>query len=122
MTQNEILDWDVKGFNITYKCIDDSGIKNCVTKEINISNAEATSFTAKNLMQYTNYTFTVSVYNLVAEGLKSTINVETEKMKSKFMPYQVFEDGPLNSFLTFINLLFDYLIFNFSLLVKLRIF
>ena len=104
MTQNEILDWDVKGFNIIYKCIDDSGSKNCVAKEVNISNPEATSFTANNLMRYTNYTFTVSIYNLIAKGPKSTINVKTE-VKSKFMPIKIFEGGVPDSFVTSISLI-----------------
>ena len=120
MTQNEILDWDVKGFNIIYKCTDDSGSINCDAKEVNISNAEAANFTASNLMHYTNYTFTVSVFNPIAKGPMSTINVKTE-MKSKFMSIQVFQGGSLNSLVTFINLLFDYLIFDSSLLIKLRI-
>jgi len=86
LTQNEILDWDVKGFNIIYKCTDDSGSINCDAKEVNISNAEAANFTASNLMQYTNYTFTVSVFNPIAKGPMSTINVKTEMKKIEFAP------------------------------------
>lgn len=74
-TQTEKDDWDIKGVQIQYKCLNDPNSADCISStriDHNITDLAVNSYNPPNLKPWTNYTVKLQFYNGGGRGLFST--------------------------------------------------